>query len=36
MDIEPVGSTPAQCEAFLRTEIETWGRIVRASGAKAG
>jgi len=35
MDIEPVGSTPAQCEAFLRTEIETWGRIVRASGAKA-
>jgi len=36
MDIEPAGSTPAQCEAFLRTEIETWGRIVRASGAKAG
>ena len=34
MDIEPVGSTPAQCEAFLRAQIETWGRIVRASGAK--
>ena len=36
MDVEPVGSTPAQCEAFLRAQIETWGRVVRASGAKAG
>jgi tripartite-type tricarboxylate transporter receptor subunit TctC len=35
MDVEPVGSTPAQCEAFLRAQIETWGSIVRASGAKA-
>jgi len=35
MDIEPVGSTPAQCDAFLRAQIETWGGIVRASGAKA-
>jgi tripartite-type tricarboxylate transporter receptor subunit TctC len=36
MDIEAIASTPAQCEAFLRAEIETWGSIVRASGAKAG
>jgi tripartite-type tricarboxylate transporter receptor subunit TctC len=36
MDVEPVGSTPAQCDAFLRAQVETWGRIVRASGAKAG
>jgi len=36
MGIESVGSTPAQCDAFLRAQIETWGRIVRASGAKAG
>jgi len=35
MDIEAVGSTPAQCDAFLRAQIETWGSIVRASGAKA-
>ena len=34
MDVEPVGSTPAQCDAFLRAQIETWGSIVRASGAK--
>ena len=36
MDVEPVGSTPAQCDAFLRAQVETWGSIVRASGAKAG
>jgi tripartite-type tricarboxylate transporter receptor subunit TctC len=36
MDMEAVGSTPAQCEAFLRAQIEIWGKIVRASGAKAG
>lgn len=36
MDIESIGSTPAQCDAFLREQIQTWGRIVRASGAKAG
>lgn len=36
MDIETVGSTPAQCDAFLREQIQTWGRIMRASGAKAG
>ena len=35
MDIEAVASTPAQCGAFLRAQIETWGGIVRASGAKA-
>ena len=36
MDIEPVGSTPAQCDAFLRGQVEAWSSIVRASGAKAG
>jgi tripartite-type tricarboxylate transporter receptor subunit TctC len=36
MDIEPVGSTPAQCDAFLRAQVEAWSSIVRASGAKAG
>jgi tripartite-type tricarboxylate transporter receptor subunit TctC len=36
MDVEPVGSTPAQCDAFLRAQIKIWGGIVRASGARAG
>jgi tripartite-type tricarboxylate transporter receptor subunit TctC len=33
-DVEPVGSTPAQCDAFLREQVKLWGGIVRASGAK--
>jgi tripartite-type tricarboxylate transporter receptor subunit TctC len=36
MDMESVGSSPAQCDAFLREQVKTWGSIVRASGAKAG
>jgi tripartite-type tricarboxylate transporter receptor subunit TctC len=36
MDIVAVGSSPAQCDAFLRAQIKIWGKIVRASGAKAG
>jgi tripartite-type tricarboxylate transporter receptor subunit TctC len=34
MDIEPVGSAPAQCDAFLREQIAVWGKIVQASGAR--
>jgi tripartite-type tricarboxylate transporter receptor subunit TctC len=36
MDMEYIGSSPAQCDAFLREQVKTWGSIVRASGAKAG
>ena len=35
MDIEPVGSAPAQCDAFLREQVGIWGKIVQASGARA-
>ena len=35
MDIEPVGSAPSACEHFLREQVATWGKIVRASGARA-
>jgi tripartite-type tricarboxylate transporter receptor subunit TctC len=34
MDIEPVGSAPAQCDAFLREQVAVWGKIVKQSGAK--
>jgi tripartite-type tricarboxylate transporter receptor subunit TctC len=34
IDIEPVGSTPTQCDAFLRMQVKLWGGVVRASGAK--
>lgn len=31
---EFIGDTPAQFTAFIKTEIDKWGRAVRASGAK--
>ena len=31
---EPVGSTPAQFRAYIQSEIEKWGKVVRDSGAK--
>ena len=31
---EFVGDTPEQFAAFFRTEIEKWGRAVKASGAR--
>jgi tripartite-type tricarboxylate transporter receptor subunit TctC len=33
--LEPVGTSPAEFEALLKSEIVKWGRVVRASGAKA-
>lgn len=35
MDVEPIGSTPEQCDAFLQEQVKLWGGIVRASGARA-
>lgn len=32
--IEPVASSPEAFGAFLRSEVEKWGRLVRDSGAK--
>jgi tripartite-type tricarboxylate transporter receptor subunit TctC len=31
---EPVGSTPEQFSAFLKSEMAKWGKVVKASGAK--
>jgi tripartite-type tricarboxylate transporter receptor subunit TctC len=31
---EPVGSTPEEFRAYIRAEIEKWGRVIRASGAR--
>jgi tripartite-type tricarboxylate transporter receptor subunit TctC len=32
--MEPVGSTPEQFDAFIRSEIERWSAMVKTSGAK--
>ena len=32
---EPVGNTPEQFGTFIRSEIELWGKVIRATGMKA-
>ncbi len=32
--MEPVGSTPEQFDALIRSEIEKWSKVVKLSGAK--
>jgi len=32
-DVEYVGSSPSECDAFLRDQVATWGAIVKATGA---
>ena len=31
---EPVGNTPDQFRAIIRTEIEKWRKVVQATGAR--
>jgi len=33
MDVK--GSTPEECAAFIRSEVEKWGKVVKATGARA-
>ena len=35
MSADTVGDTPAQMAVFLGQERERWGKIIRATGAKA-
>jgi tripartite-type tricarboxylate transporter receptor subunit TctC len=34
-NVEAVGSTPAEAAAFWAQERERWGKVIRATGAKA-
>jgi len=31
---EPVGTPPAEFQAFVRSEVEKWGKVIRAAGLK--
>jgi tripartite-type tricarboxylate transporter receptor subunit TctC len=31
--MEPVGSTPEQFDALVRSEIDKWAKVVKISGA---
>lgn len=33
--LTPVGTTPEQFDVFIKTEIEKWAKVVKASGASA-
>jgi tripartite-type tricarboxylate transporter receptor subunit TctC len=33
--VDPVGSTPAEMALLIRQETERWGKVIRATGAKA-
>jgi tripartite-type tricarboxylate transporter receptor subunit TctC len=35
LGIEPVGSSPEECEAFLKSEMAKWSKVIRAAGIKA-
>jgi len=32
--MEPVGSTPAEFDALIKSEIDKWAKVVKLSGAK--
>jgi tripartite-type tricarboxylate transporter receptor subunit TctC len=32
---DPVGNSPEQFAAFIKSEIDLWGRVIRATGARA-
>lgn len=34
-DLEPAGTTPEQFDAFIRSEIDKWGKVVKAAGIHA-
>ncbi|OVZ58115.1 MULTISPECIES: tripartite tricarboxylate transporter substrate binding protein [unclassified Pigmentiphaga] len=36
MEFEVVANTPEQFGAWIRTEVERWGKVIKATGAKAG
>jgi tripartite-type tricarboxylate transporter receptor subunit TctC len=35
LGVEPVGNSPEECDAFVRSEMAKWSKVIRAAGLKA-
>jgi tripartite-type tricarboxylate transporter receptor subunit TctC len=35
MAYAPIGDTPEECEAFFKSEMDRWGKVIKAAGLKA-
>lgn len=35
LGVEPVGTSPEDCDAFVRSEMAKWSKVIRAAGIKA-
>jgi tripartite-type tricarboxylate transporter receptor subunit TctC len=35
LGVEPVGSSPEECDAFVRSEMAKWSKVIHAAGLKA-
>jgi tripartite-type tricarboxylate transporter receptor subunit TctC len=36
LGVEPVGNTPAEFAAVIRTEIPAWAKVIKDAGIKLG
>jgi tripartite-type tricarboxylate transporter receptor subunit TctC len=34
-DFQPTSTTPEQFGSFIKSEVDKWGKVVKASGARA-
>ena len=35
MAYAPIGNTPEECEAFFKSEMDKWGKVIKDAGLKA-
>jgi tripartite-type tricarboxylate transporter receptor subunit TctC len=31
----PIGNSPQECEAFFKSEMDRWGKVIKDAGLKA-
>jgi tripartite-type tricarboxylate transporter receptor subunit TctC len=35
MACSPIGSSPQECAAFFKSDMDTWGKVIQDAGLKA-